>query len=587
MNKNYILTLTLVLASFLFGNTQILTQDFSGGVASNGWTIDAHAGNWHNGNSDAAGGVAPEARFDWNPQFTGTSRLISPTMDVTASGSRGVMIDFKHLVDHYGPGYNVGVATRSGGGTWNTVWQMAGANVQESRTVLVQNADINTSDFQICFFFTGNSYQINNWHIDDVVVRLVENFDLGINSIDTYKYLSSGNVTIAATLQNRGITPITSFDINYQVDSGSIITESVTGVNIATASKYSYSFTNLWNVIPGNYIVNVSISNINGASDDIAANNQIDKYFYVATQTTTNFPLYEEFTSSTCNPCAGFNTTSMNPFANAHPNDIAVVKYQMNWPAPGDPYYTSEGGVRRSYYMVSVVPSIFIGGDKYATSTPGIEAGLVNENGKDAYFVIDSWFTLDGSNVTVHTSVTPYVTGDFVMHTSVVEKITTQNVVTNGETSFENVMMKMLPNASGTPISAVAETTQSFTLSHDMVSTNVEELNDLAVVVYVQETSGKRIMQSKYVATATPLATDNFVLNAVSVYPNPTKGMLHINTENVLNFNITNVLGKIVVANKTINENTNLDISNLENGIYFVNLTDGSSKVTKKIVLSK
>ena len=27
----------------------------------------------------------------------------------------------------------------------------------------------------------------------------------------------------------------------------------------------------------------------------------------------------------------------------AHPDDITVIKYQMSWPAPGDPYYTEEG----------------------------------------------------------------------------------------------------------------------------------------------------------------------------------------------------------------------------------------------------
>ena len=40
----------------------------------------------------------------------------------------------------------------------------------------------------------------------------------------------------------------------------------------------------------------------------------------------------------------------MEAFCNNNPGKYTYVKYQMNWPAPGDPYYTNEGGVRKTYY---------------------------------------------------------------------------------------------------------------------------------------------------------------------------------------------------------------------------------------------
>ena len=49
--------------------------DFNGTFPPTGWTIDAHATNWSANSSNNAGGTAPEARFNWSPQFVGDSRL--------------------------------------------------------------------------------------------------------------------------------------------------------------------------------------------------------------------------------------------------------------------------------------------------------------------------------------------------------------------------------------------------------------------------------------------------------------------------------------------------------------------------------
>ena len=72
--------------------------------------------------SNNAGGTAPEARFNWSPQFVGDSRLISPAINTT--GNTTIATEFKYNLDHYGGAYTIGVATRSGGGPWNTVWSI-------------------------------------------------------------------------------------------------------------------------------------------------------------------------------------------------------------------------------------------------------------------------------------------------------------------------------------------------------------------------------------------------------------------------------------------------------------------------------
>lgn len=40
---------------------------------------------------------------------------------------------------------------------------------------------------------------------------------------------------------------------------------------------------------------------------------------------------------------------AMGAFCNNNPGMFTYVKYMMNWPAPGDPYYTQEGNARKTY----------------------------------------------------------------------------------------------------------------------------------------------------------------------------------------------------------------------------------------------
>ncbi len=68
-------------------------------------------------------------------------------------------------------------------------------------------------------------------------------------------------------------------------------------------------------------------------------------------------PLFEVFTSSTCIPCAAF-VPGRDEVLNNNPGQCSVVKYQMDWPVPGDIYYTEQGGVSRDYYCVSAIPEL-------------------------------------------------------------------------------------------------------------------------------------------------------------------------------------------------------------------------------------
>ncbi len=508
MKKFTLLFLYLFIGIFVFAQkaTTLLTEDFSSGVAPTGWTIDDMASQWSSSSTTNAGGTAPEAKLSW-VSGTHTTHLISPPVDLT--GYSSVILSFKHfLSDYSASGYSIGVATRSGGGTWNTVWSVTppGDMGPETKEVLISNSDVGTSDFQFALFLEGNFYNFNYWYIDDVQLFVPDNNDDLVYSINTNPYQAQGSVNISCTLKNLGLTNMTSVDVNYQIDNGTVVTDNLTGLNIATTETLDHTFSAPWNATPGDYNLKVWISDINGnGADDNSDNDTLNLTMHVATQNVARTPLYEEFTSSTCSPCATFNsqyfTTS---FLDNNAGNFSLIKYQMSWPSPGDPYYTNEGGVRRAFYGVSGVPTLFIDanvGTHFDTNQ--LQADLDNQLAKPTFFNLTADYQISGNNIDVFADILPFLNAqNFTVQIAVVEKTTTGNVGNNGETEFHNVMMKMLPDASGTILNFTSGSATNISESYDMSSTFVEEMNDLEVVVFIQNDETKEIFQS---AVALPM----------------------------------------------------------------------------------
>lgn len=81
------------------------------------------------------------------------------------------------------------------------------------------------------------------------------------------------------------------------------------------------------------------------------------------------------------------------------------------------------------------------------------------------------------------------------------------------------------------------------------------------------------------------LSVDEFEVNALSVYPIPTKDMLHVDYKSVLSaITIYNLLGQEVYAEKTASANLQLDLSTLAVGPYIVKLTSEDQQHQFKII---
>ncbi|HEX7412678.1 MAG TPA: T9SS type A sorting domain-containing protein [Bacteroidia bacterium] len=74
----------------------------------------------------------------------------------------------------------------------------------------------------------------------------------------------------------------------------------------------------------------------------------------------------------------------------------------------------------------------------------------------------------------------------------------------------------------------------------------------------------------------------------LSVYPNPTNDILQVvcNLENA-ELTITDVLGNVLMQQKMETKTTSIDVSNLSESIYFIQVKTKEGVLTKKIVVKK
>jgi hypothetical protein len=75
----------------------------------------------------------------------------------------------------------------------------------------------------------------------------------------------------------------------------------------------------------------------------------------------------------------------------------------------------------------------------------------------------------------------------------------------------------------------------------------------------------------------------------VTIYPNPTGGILHVNLSGykseVIAVNVINPVGKIVKTGEILSSSSEFNLSDLPKGLYFVELRNGTHKSTTKILL--
>ena len=667
MKKTLLMTLCLFIASMTFAQkrTIFVNESFNTIDFPEGWEITGGGkNNWSISESNLAGGEPNELRFSWTPQHYGMSRVVTTAVDMT--NVTEAYLSLKHFLNNNGGENTIGVATTSDdGSTWNVAWSQtySSTNFYDINET-ISTPDMGKDNVRFCIFFDGVSNSINEWCFDDFKVLTQENHNINLLSIDVDTDLNTGENDIAFTIQNEGITEVTSFEARYEIEGVCSITQTFS-TTLETLNSKKYTFDEPAIIPPGTYNLTVDILSVNGNEDNYPNNNTLDKELNVVMGLVDRKPLIEHFSASTCSNCPSVNAAM---FQLTHINDgkFTYVKYPVSWPSPGDPYNTDEVNERVYFYWVVGVPQIYL--DARDMGTPISQTDLNERYEAPAYVDIKGSFTVEGSTINVIADFMTYRDLDNVNAFVVVnEKTTTENYGTTDETEFHHIMMKMLGGTEGTRISLKAGEYKRLEFSHDMSNTNVEEMNDLEVALWIQNLNDWEIYNSTFAyeycehpypaqnlkltkngndidiswekPQTTPIGYNLYVNNrlvkanttetsytyqdadefcivkvetlyhdkqAVSVvkiysdedsveetdisldiYPNPVDNTLFINgIENINEISIYNVLGvKVYDAQLTINnEQLTVDVSELNSGIYFLNVNTGSGNIIKKFI---
>jgi hypothetical protein len=408
-------------------------------------------------------------------------------------------------------------------------------------------------------------------------------------------------------LTNFGGSAVTSLTLNYSVDGGAPVSANLTGLNIAAVNG-TYDYTHPTAYTPtatGIRNMKVWATNINGIADLSNSNDTAYGSTNVASQVVDRTILLEEFTSSTCAPCASFNQV-FDPLletnnANTAGSRVGAIKYQMNWPAPGtDPSYNPDGLARRTYYGVSGIPSPWMDGKETNAEQTDIDAALIAKS--PASMNVSAMVVGDSLKVTVNA--TPYVNAATGMKLFVAVCERQYNYTgTTSQTQYHHAMRKMLPDGNGFAINAVSGTAVIRNYARKFVtvaagSTPAQNsydlwvgMQNLEVVAFVQNTATKEIIQAAFaIPTGTSGIADQQAEVGVNIYPNPAANEVFVVLENKTNegviLDIINSLGETVYTSteaRTAGTRTvQINTSNLANGLYYARVASkGQNQVVK------
>ena len=86
--------------------------------------------------------------------------------------------------------------------------------------------------------------------------------------------------------------------------------------------------------------------------------------------------------------------------------------------------------------------------------------------------------------------------------------------------------------------------------------------------------------------TTSLLSTGSFEVSQLSIFPNPSNGIVYVNSENPVAVDVFDVTGKVVFSASQVSKERSMNLSTLQKGIYFARITNGNSISTEKIILN-
>ncbi|MGX8695168.1 MAG: hypothetical protein ACSW8D_02180 [Prevotella sp.] len=222
--------------------------------------------------------------------------------------------------------------------------------------------------------------------------------------------------------------------------------------------------------------------------------------------------LFEEFTNTSCDPCAAFSP-ALDKTIYTRMGQMVPITYHWNFPSDRDPFYLAnpaEVETRAAFYGISGVPSLFSMG--YHAGAYGFEDMLdsyidaFDDTIEKVRIQTEACLTSDGL-LNVHANVLPLGITDgthlrlFVV--AVEERVEWTDPAPNGERSWNYIMRKMLPDVDGQPLENNLTQVAPYSYHYTWPVAGYYDQQQLGIVSFVQDINTKEVLGTCY----TPLPT--------------------------------------------------------------------------------
>jgi len=327
--------------------------------------------------------------------------------------------------------------------------------------------------------------------------------------------------------------------------------------------------------------------------------------------------LLENWTSSTCGPCASNNPQLHTWQTTNWGNGLVAVAYHVGWPSPNnDPMYLhnpTQSYDRRFYYPnLNGVPAGYMQGVHSYVGSPFpfgnmqtyFDMYTQTQTSPASVSVIDTRISGGDSNrvnITV-TNLSALPAGTYYLRVMVIEHFIQYGSPpgNNGETFFPNVFRLSLPNSTGTSIPLTAGTYNfEFRYKINPVWVNA----NIYTMAFIQNDAAgddfRRVLNSGRNGLLTGINDPGTIPTGYSLsqnYPNPFNPVTNIRFElpksEYVSLKLYDMLGnevqKLVDGNHQSGVyNITVDGTNLSSGVYFYTLRTSSFVETKKMMLIK
>ncbi|MDZ4663436.1 MAG: choice-of-anchor J domain-containing protein [Bacteroidota bacterium] len=442
---------------------------------------------------------------------------------------------------------------------------------------------------------------------------------LSVNGLTRYM-VGAGNQNINGSFKQLGYGTATTAVMNYNVNNGTPVTQTITfAPSVPYFGTQNFAFTTPANLTLGTNKIKVWVSNINGSPQAVAANDTASQFVYVASQSVTINALIEEFTSSTCGPCASLNNT-FDPLltsnnVNMPGSNLNAVKYQVNWPNPGnDPSYNPDVLTRRNYYGVNSAPTVLYNG----VAGSGNQTNINIAKMAPAYANITPTITFSGGAVTANATVTPFITipssSPIRVYQALVQSEYNYPGASTSQKNYHHAMRKMF-TASGTTYNTTDGTPFNVTYNHTLTygstaagtpaagSTNFWTSTGTFVyeyVIWLQDDVNRQVLQSHSAFTSSvvvPSQVKEYANNnSIGIFPNPAKdyAVVGIKLENnsFVDISIIDITGKLVYTNKAEEvvagtSEITINTSEFATGTYNVIVKTNNGILKEKLIVVK